>query len=404
MKYIYHAIYLAALISFFLLQSCNEQPTALGFSMLYDTTSVKSVVSGDSVPLIVKTENVPVKLVIFNSSCVFIGKAEDMSAVTMLRFQNIPDSLASLPLSAITECYMEIYPNRYAYGDTASNLLSFNLYKITKYWTAKTNCDSLFNSDGTSDFFDTQSQGYYSDAIPYADSGKAIKIDLNKQLLLDWFTMARDSVINWGIVLKPESNSNVIRQFSAQAIGEELNHPTITMKYKDANDSTRTLTINTAIDASVVCKTNVDSENMILQGVVAYKPKITFDLSRIPSESGVLYSELVLTLNKTAVKKGNLILDSLIAGGIYETANLDTNPTSTFYANRISGTDKFVFSGINSVIEGFIRNGGKGSIVLYPYGWSLVQRLDLLPFYGMNEPNVNLRPKLKVVYSTRFRR
>lgn len=405
MRYIFFWSLLAAIAFGALLQSCNEQPTTLGLSMLYDTLSVRTASSSDSTPLIMKSENISSKAVIFNSSCVYVGKSDNMTALTLLRFGNIPDSLVTLSESAITECFLEIYPKYYAYGDTSSNTLSFKVFKVSKYWTTKTNCDSLLNPDGSSDYFDQTIQGTYSGQIPFKkDSAPPIKIALNKKMLLDWFTMARDSVINWGIVLKPDDNSNIIRQFSAQVIGDTLNHAKITMNYKDSKDSLRTLTLLTAIDASVVCAKEVQTNDIVLRGGIANKNKLTFDLSYIPSESGILYAEMEIVLNKSLVRKGNMPLDSVIEAGIYATESLDSNPITTFNGVRISGTDRFVFSGINSIIEKIVRNGGKGTVVLYPYGWSLVQSLDYMPFYGLTEPNVGLRPKLKVAYSTRFRR
>jgi len=320
----------------------------------------------------------------------------------MLRFQYIPDSLADLPLEDITECYIELYPNRYAIGDTVSNNLSFKVYKIIKYWTNKTTCDSLFDDNGNSDYFDDVVQGTYSTPIPYDDSSKAIKFNLNKELLLEWFAMARDSVINWGIAFVPDDNSNVIRQFSAQAVGEELKRAEITMTYRDT-DSTRTLKINTGIDAFVVCFKMPDTDNFIVQGGIINKSRISFDLSSIPPTSGILAADLEITLNSDFVRKGNYPLDSVVRGNIYYGNDIDSNPRVTFFGYRLANSNVFRFPKITSLVEEAIRGNGKAELIIEPEGWSIVRRLDRMPFYGINEKDPNLRPKLRVVYSSGFR-
>jgi len=386
---------------FLIFQSCNEQPTGLGFLLLNDTISIKSVCSND-IPLIDSTKTIVDKTVIFNSSCIYIGKTDSMNAISMLRFQYIPDSLADLSIDKISDCYLELYPNRYAIGDTGANNLSFNVFKVIKYWTAKTTCDSLFDANGNSDYFDNTSQGSFSGNIPYADTIPPIKINLNKQLLLDWFAMARDSVINWGIVLIPNENTSVLRQFSAQAITESFKHSTITMIYKNQQDSTDTLTLTTGIDASVVCNLLPETDNMIVQGGIINQSEISFDLSKIPPEAGILHAELEVTLNESLVKKGNMPLDSIIRGSLYYNNNYDSTQQKIIDAYRVAGTNKFLFPNLVEIIEGFIRNGGKGKIYLEPEGWNVVQRLDRMPFYGIKDENPEFRPKLKIVYSTRF--
>jgi hypothetical protein len=59
---------------------------------------------------------------------------------------------------------------------------------------------------------------------------------------------------------------------------------------------------------------------------------------------------------------------------------------------------------LNQIVEEIIRNGGKGDIVIYPAGWSMVRKIDQMAFYGPNDPNPDLRPKLRIIYSNRFKK
>ena len=389
------------LISVFF-QSCNEQPTGLGYFLLNDTISIKSACSDDT-PLIVSTESIEDPTVIFNSSCVYIGRTDSLKAIAMVRFQYIPDSLTYLTTDKISECYMELYPNEYAIGDTIGNNLSFNVYRVKKYWTAKTVCDSLFDETGNSDYFDVVSQGSYSKPIPYGDTVGPIRIDLNKQMLLDWFVMARDSVINWGIAMISDENTNVIRQFSAQAITEDLKGAELTMYYTNDKGERDTLKLTAGIEASVVCIKQPATDNMVIQGGIINKGKMALDLSEIPAEAGILSAELELTINQGLVKKGNMPLDSLLRLSLYYDDNYDSTQKKILVGYRESGTDVFKFPNLVEIVEGFLRNNnGKGNIYFEPEGWSIVQRLDRMPFYGINEENVALRPKLRIIYSARF--
>lgn len=389
-----------SLICFIALQSCNEDPTNLGFELLFDTVSVKTIESADY-PLISQTQNIRTPKVIFNSSCIYIGQTNEMTAVSLLRFQYIPDSLADLSIDKISDCYLELYPNNYAFGDLNANFLSFDIKKVTKYWTANSTCDTLFDAGGNSDYFDNMIQGTYSGVIPLGDTITSIKIPLRKELLLEWFAMARDSIINWGIAFIPNQNSNIIRQFSAQVIGDSLKRAEITMKYTDNKDSARTLKLKTAIDASVVCSSEIESDDIVIRGGTIDKSALFFDLTHIPAESGILHAELELTMDKNKLKLGNMPVDSVIAGGFYFGNVLDTNPSQIVYGFRKPGTDKYLFPNMVPLIERFIRTGGSGRLVLYTEGWSLIRRLDYLPFYGNKESNIEFRPQLRIVYSAR---
>ena len=214
--------------------------------------------------------------------------------------------------------------------------------------------------------------------------------------------MARDSVINWGIALLPTENTGVLRQFSAQAIGENYRHSEITMIYKNALDSTDTLKINTGIDASVVCILMPETENMIMQGGIINRGKIGIDLSEIPQEAAIISAEMELTLNTALVKKGNMPLDSVIRLSLFYDDKFDSTQKKIVRGYRVEGSDNFLFPNLIEIIEDFNRNGGKGNLFLEPEGWSIVQRLDQMPFYGINAEKVELKPKLRIVYSSRF--
>jgi hypothetical protein len=268
---------------------------------------------------------------------------------------------------------------------------------------------------GKSDFFDTKSLGSYNTSIKLSDVMNPIKVDINKDLMIDWFKLSalKDTTkINWGIALVPNDNSNVIHQFSAQAIGESNPHTELYVIYRSKTGKVDTINLFTAIDASVVCsKRSYTGTDMVTQGSVNVQNKLTFDFSSIPPESAILSAQLELTLNESKVKKGNYLIDSLVAGGVFFTSNIDTMPKYQFYFEKQFPkkiNDKYyspyLTPKLNQIVEEIIRNGGKGDIVIYPAGWSMVRKIDQMAFYGPNDPNPDLRPKLRIIYSNRFKK
>ncbi len=389
-------------------QACNEQPTDLGFLLLNDTSSVKTVCS-EKLPLITSTGTEVSPIVIFNSGSVYIGKTDSITAVSMLRFQHIPDSLDGLAKDKISECYMELYPRPYAIGDTISNKLSFGVYKISKRWTNKTICDSLFDRNGNSDYFENVSQGHYDKPIPYKykDKIEPIKIDLNKQLLLDWFEMAKKkikdkTVINWGIAILSDENTDVLRQLSAQQVRKDNKHAEITMIYINKNNKPDTLKIDAAIEAAVICNIPPKTDDMIVQGATVSKGVMGIDISSIPRQAGILSAELELTLDTFLVKKGNMALDSLLNLSMYSDVYADSITSRIVTGYRVKKTNKFRFPNIVRIIEKINRNGGKAKLYIKPSPYSLMSRLDRMPFYGIKEKNADFRPKLRIVYSSGF--
>ena len=402
----YPIVILIALLSF---NGCNDLPTDVGFSLLSDTLSLKSV-NNQSTKLITSTTNLHHRVQIFNAGSIYVGRTDSLFAVSMLRFGHIPDSLNYLTVDSIVSAYVIMYPTRYAIGDTNTNGMSFDIFKINRYWTNKTNEDTLFKGGvwGKSDYFDTQSLGSYSTPIKLSDVMNPIKIDISKQLMIDWFQLAalKDTTkVNWGIAIVPNENSNVIHQFSAQAISESNPHTELYVVYKSKTGKIDTLDLFTAIDASVVCsKRSYTTTDIVLQGAVNVQNKLSFDFSSIPPESAILSAQFEITLNKSAVKKGNYLTDSLVAGGVFFTSNIDTAPKYQFYFQQSSPPQKFLAPKLNQIVEEIIRHGGKGEIYLYPAGWSIIRKIDQLQFHGPDDPNPDLRPKLRIIYSNRFKK
>ncbi|TAL70759.1 MAG: hypothetical protein EPN82_01305 [Bacteroidetes bacterium] len=390
----------------FLLVSCNDEPTYMGSSLLLDTISIISVSTEDTT-LIESSNSFLYRLEIFNAGVMFLGKYNDLEAISMIRFSGIPDTLGSITEADIDSVTLTLPLMRYAYGDDTllSHSLSFKVYKVMKYWTNKTNWDTIFPSGSTTDYFDTKVLGTFDGEISQEDEMKPMTLQIDKQLIAEWFKLSADSATAgtiWGIALVPDINSSVIRTLSAQAIDELRIHPYLRITYRKKQDTLDTLILQSAIDASVTNSNPPDENTLTVQGGISSRFKLSFDISIIPDEAAIHVAELDLHINKSASQYGNYNLDSTIAASLY----LDSSYTSSF-GNYYGGNDSnnrelYKFPKITSAVQYWVTHGKKGVLVFSPEGFSNEYReFDKMVFYGMQTPDLTKRPAMRIIYSTR---
>jgi hypothetical protein len=395
--------FLAFILGLVFLASCNDLPTELGYSLVDDTVSIALITSNDT-NLISSHENYLHKLKIFNSGATYIGRAGNLKANTFYRFGGIPDSMPNL--NNIQSAELIMYPRKYTFGDTNSNTLSFNIYEINNLWTNEFTMDSLDNNPG---FLGTKILGSYSKTITTVDSNlAAISMDIDKDLIFKWLKMQSDTntaKLNYGIALIPNSNSNVIRQFSAQQIGDA--NAIAYLKVKYLNDSLKldSLIMDASIEFSCITKPTYLKDEIQMQGGTGLRSKIYFDLTMLPDLAAIHKSELQFTLDKSGIEKGNIAQDTAISLCIFsETDTLQENPLRTFIGNIDRTTGKMVCQSISSGLETWMRGVKKGYLVAGYYGINTEhKRLDKYTFYGSKDSDPSKRPYLKLIYSKRLR-
>jgi hypothetical protein len=391
----------------FLIISCNDEPTSLSSSLLLDTIAIKSISSKDT-NLIIDSKSFLYRLEIFNSGAMFIGKSNDLIAVSMIRFSGIPNTLDRLTESDIDSVTLHLPLLKYAFGDiTDQRALSFKIYKITKLWTNTSNWDTIFSSGNQSDYFDyTKVLGTFDSTINQSDTVfSPLTIQLDKQLIIEWFKLMSDTLTAgniYGIALVPDDNSKVIRSFSANTLQDARVHPYIKVKYRRTADTLDTLIISSAIDASVTNSNKPDEKSLTIQGAVSSRFKINFDVSGIPDEAAVHIAELEMYFDKSNSVSGNYGFDTVLLARLYSDSTY-TSYLGDYYASRIDEkTGLYKFAAITSAIQYWITHGKKGELVFLPQGIDNEYReFDRMVFYGLNEPDSTKRPVLRIIYSTR---
>lgn len=391
----------------FFLAACNDKPSDMAINLLPDTVSIRTLSSVDTLIITGKTVFTP-KLPIFNTGSVFIGKFEDVSAITLLNFAFLPDTLGNLNAEDIESVELTLYPQRYAYGDTLNGNYGFDIYRVTRRWTPdSTNYDSVMVSPAN--YYEPNKIASYDGRITLADTMANIKLSLPPEIIIEWLktelaldtvtnTMLPKRIPNWGLAFIPKENSTVINRFEASAPNKAVSS-TILVKYKDvAKDSIRNLNLVSGVDVTFLKTSIPDTNDVVLQNGLNYWTRFDFDLSSIPRFSGIHKAQFELTLDRTRSRHGNVPLDSII-----DLAYFENDLKSSFFnytGAKSADSDVYVFPSITSISQYMNKYGGKFSLVLMPN--SIVnqsQELERLTFFGNDDPVISKRPTLKIIYS-----
>jgi hypothetical protein len=392
-------------ICIFVISSCNDKPGDMAINLLPDTVKIKSISTYDTV-LITGARVYRAKYPIFNLGTVFIGKANGITAVTLLNFAFIPDTLGTLTEDKIENAELRIYPQRYAMGDSLNGNLQFDILKVIRRWNPDTtNYDSLIVAPA--DYFGEKLSSFQGritlqDTIPY------ISFNLPKHLIIDWLKtemvldtatslMVPKIIPNWGIAFVPNQSTNVINTFSSNAANTATSSK-IFVSYKDSKDSLNVLELASSVDMTYLDIPKPDTNDIVIQDGANYWTELSFDLSMIPKYAGIHKSQFEMFLNPSKSYQGNVPLDSILEGDYFYSSS--GTPTFQYLGYKEPGTYRYIYPSFTSAIQYWNRSDGKGSIVLLPNSPSNQGReLERLVFYGINAPEIDKRPVLRVIYS-----
>ncbi len=394
-------------VALFWVSACNDKPSDMAINLLPDTVSIRTLSSNDTLLIIGKAVYTP-KLPIFNSGSVFIGRSDDVVAVTMLNFAYLPDTLGNVKVEDIQSVELTLFPNRYAFGDTISGNYGFDVYRVNRRWTPdSTTYDSIMVSPAN--YYGAEKVATYDGRITLADTMASIKLSLPHEMIVEWLkteltldtatnTMKPKITPNWGLAFVPKENCNVIYRFEASAPNKALSSK-ILVKYKDiAKDTIRDLNLVSSVDVTFLKTAVPDTNDVIIQNGLNYWTRFDFDLSSIPRFSGIHKAQFELTLDRSRSRHGNVPLDSIIDMSYFE--NNIKSKTFNYTGGRIVNSDVYIFPSITSISQYMNKYGGKFSLVLMPN--SIVNQsreLERLTFYGMDNPDISKRPTLKIIYS-----
>lgn len=405
------------LLSIFMI-SCNEDPTNIAMRFLQDTVTVVymsdeegSILSCDSNYIIERATN--------NTGAVLIGCTDKIKAATVLRF-DFPPEHGWINEDDIISSELLLFPLHYAIGDTnGSNYLSFDIKKVINRWTFEdTKADDILNSDM---LYDNHILASWSGNIKYKDtvnkdSLDTIAINIPKSLCVEWFKKRNvmptdstpDSEITWGIALIPKNDCSVINSF--KAAGNV--YPTgsiMRVVYKkmlnNGLDTNITLEVPAGISTKFVILDEVlNNKDLIIQSGVKVHTRLNFDISSIPNLASTNLAELTLTMDTSRSYWGNEGVDTVFRLGLFTDLSYEFNnaePALVCYGRRKEGTNQYIFRSAEIMLMYLLNSQeGKGSLVLMPNSSiNDANTLNRYVFYGNDEKDESLRPKLKLIYS-----
>jgi hypothetical protein len=396
-----------AAIGLFLISSCNDMPSDLAVNLLPDTVAVKTLSSEDTLIITGRTVYAP-HYPIFNNGSVFIGKFNDITAATLLNFAYLPDTLGNIKEEQIESAVLNLYPERYAYGDTLGGTMGFDVYRVIRRWTPdSTTYDSLFVSP--SNYFATEKIQSWEGKITLKDTMDKISINLPSNLIIDWLktemvldtatkTMKPKRIANWGLAFVPKQNSTVIHRFVASAPTQVVSTSLIVKYKKEGQDTLSYLNLLSGVDVSFLKTPLPDTNEVVIQNGLNYWTRFDFDLSMIPKFAGIHKAQFELTLDESRSRKGNVPLDTIVELAYFLNGKQSTTFDYTGY--RVEKSNKYLFPSITSMVQFKNKYDGKFSLVLLPYTLNNQSReLERLTFYGISNPDLSKRPILKIIYS-----
>ena len=405
-----------AVIAIPFLNGCNELPTDVAYPMVYDTMSVAAVSSLDYENLITGQRIINLHKGILNSGGLLIGQYGDTKSAAFIRCGDLPDSLQYMTADRIISAKLTLKANRWAMGDSTGNL-HFGVYKVKKLWMVSATWDSIFTSPA--DYIDySKVIASYNDPIPLSeDMVTDVVMDFDKELAAEWLKYGSDTsqYINLGIAMVPSSDCNQIRRFAAQHIASTSDsivyYNNLQVVYLDSNNVTDTITLNSAMDYTLSTATLPSDDEFVLQGATQFATQLDFDFSVLPDNIAIHSATLLLTLDPDKSVFSNYNTDSLRdyqLSSIYyakttDTASADTL-TPVMYASRLDDHYTYKFSLFTYAAEylNAYAPGRKGSVIFtrMPVKPQYLSP-DKYVFHGINDPNIELRPRLQIIYSRR---
>lgn len=391
-----------------LLSSCNDQPSEVGTDIWPDTVTLHSISTSDT-SLFSSTSNDTKRFGLFRLGGLLLGKYEGITAITFVRFTNIPDTLNYVTENDIQECTLELTPQRYSYGDTNTNLLEFTVHRINNQWFNQTTWDSIVDPS-KQPFYTSQQFGSFSGTSTSKDT-LPLKVAIDKSIAKKFFDLQSDTndrKTNYGLALVPNGNTNIIRRFSTKSLSsaDQSNYVFLRVVFRNQrkNNALDTIVMESGVDASMVNDAAPkNNQNLIVQGSLMNRAKIEFDLSMIPNDAFIHYAQLSFERNEAESKGGTNGIDETIGLAYYANPNdASITPTRLFLAQRTANTQTYTFKSIVSLVEQWLRySNGKGIAFLEPEGASKLLEIDKVAFYGIQSPDSTKRPSLKIIYSSR---
>jgi hypothetical protein len=380
-------IFLALLFS-----SCNDGPSSIGSDLVSSENLVIKTfdTSVDSVAQYTKYfKNV---IPLGASAKILIGKSGDTEASGLIRFLfSFPDSLkADINDDNINVVEAKVTLTRaYQFGDSSASF-NFSVHKVTSYWSPfNFTIDSLPNLEY--DAADISSNLTATDTTYF--------FNLNSDAVSSWLKYSADNSNepNYGMYLTPDASSGKILGFDAytslSTTPAELE--VVIQKTGSYIDTIKGLIIadNSLVSGDLPV---IPSDEIAVQSGISINAFVAFDFSSFPKGTVINSADLIFTEDTLVSKTGSSFSNSLKIYFVKDSSDMSIESASELTLNYSEGK----FSGdISSYVQNWaFRENNKG-IIIRP--GNQFEGLELFALKGSNALDINIRPRIKIVYTVK---
>jgi hypothetical protein len=211
---------------------------------------------------------------------------------------------------------------------------------------------------------------------------------------------------NYGIILIPTPNANVVRGFHEFQYGSNDSlYPKLTVIARNlAGTVTDTAVYNVGQDTFVgnIDNLNSNSELVYAQAGVSYRSTMMFDVSNIPRGAIINQAQLTLVYDQASSRLNRFTADTAVAAHTL----LDAADYTKFElqgtrstVDSLTSTGKFRFD-IRRQVQYWIRNASTNyGLLLRPANANEFSSFDLLTFFNQSAQDTTKRPQLIVKYA-----
>ncbi len=383
------------ILIFIFFAACEDSPSSIGLELIpgQDLIKIDSINSRDA-SFQQNSAYFVDSLNLGASSRIIIGKDDRITSTGLLRFFiGIPDSITAYLDSdsiQVLSASVKIIPNYFLNGTTAE--FDFTVHEITETWTpASFNQDSLNNLSYNQT--DISTERTYTDSI--------ITFKLPNDLVLKWMKNSRDNTAfsNDGLVFKPTAGTQRFVGFQALSSFGTGEFAKLNVEFQKINSIVDTIESIPSADIHVLdwSLPTVPADKILLHGGISTKGRVTFDLSKIPQNALVNKASLFLYADETQSNLASVASDTINVRIFADsTANEIVANTSTYKLVK-SGT--YYKGDVSTIVQlwlnGFDNEGFRISLS------DELRSLSYLAVYGSIAADVNMRPRLELIYTNR---
>jgi hypothetical protein len=375
--------------------SCNQDPTSVGSNLISEQDKFTfQQLNSDESNLFQKSSYFENKPKLGSSEYLLLGKTPYSESSILFRYQiYLPDTTLTRISNnevILKEAWMEMIP-RYTIGDKAS-AFDFTVHQVRSAWSAPG-----FDRDSSKSEYLKYDPADVKSGLIVTDT--TVKFNLKTDVIREWFISKINSSApkNNGIVLKPGSTSKMLG-FLAVQLNATYYETYLHLILERPNYYKDTIVVAPDEDVHVVTRAAgflPSTSDFYLEGGYSLRGALFFDLSSLPKTS--IINKAILELNVDVSKEldGNPKSDSLYVQLLAD-STLHKLSSDSLFTSFLARKDN-VFSGdISWAIQKWLNGHVNQGLALTLYDeYSSAARIA---FYGSNNSNKALRPKLKITY------